>query len=83
MASSFCTAFALLGTKLLFWSSQPVTFGSVFLTACVSIAVAQLFDHGGDQALGAVWRVVNATCADPGSSVVPSGPLSLACAYLE
>jgi len=65
--SYFCLAFTLLGTKLLFWSSQPVTFGSVFLTACLSAAVSQ-FAAGTD-----IGIVSNAT------SVMMEGAVSTAC----
>ena len=65
--SYFCLSFALLGTKLLFWSSQPVTFGSVFLTACLSVAVSQLA-AGTD-----IGTVSNAT------SVMMEGAVSTTC----
>ena len=65
--SYFCLAFAVLGTKLLFWSAQPVTFGSVFLTACLSVAVSQLA-AGTD-----IGTVSNAT------SAVFEGAVSTAC----
>ncbi len=79
MASAFCAAFALLGVKLLFWSSQPVSFGSVLLTACVSMAVAQLFT--GMDIMGTLnmnsylTSIVNHTCANAPFG----GPVSIAC----
>lgn len=43
--TAFCIAFALLGVKLLFYSDQDVSVGSVFLTTCVAAAVAFAFDR--------------------------------------
>mgnify|MGYP006101836187 CR=1 FL=1 len=43
--SVFSAAFALLGAKLLFYSSQQVNVGSVLLTACVAAAIAVVFDR--------------------------------------
>lgn len=82
LATSFCGAFAMLGIKLLYWSSQPVSFGSVLLTACVSGAVAHLMS-GSDLTVGFTGNyfegLVNATCAD----VPAGGPVSLACAMIK
>ena len=82
LATSFCGAFALLGIKLLYWSSQPVSFGSVVLTACVSGAVAHLMS-GSDLTGGVVVQyfdnLLNATCA----GVPAGGPISIACAMIQ
>ena len=82
LVTSFCGAFALLGVKLLYWSSQPVSFGSVLLTACVSGAVAHLLsghDLAGGVVNGYFGGVVNSTCA--GAPL--GGPVSLACAMVK
>jgi hypothetical protein len=82
-ALTFCASFALLGTKLLFYSAQAVSFGSVLLTACVAAALAQLV--GGTGGTGGngidfvgryVDSAVNYTCA----GVPTGGPLAIACA---
>ena len=80
LVSTFCGAFALLGVKLLFYSSQPVSFGSVLLTACVAAALAQLVSGTGDLGAGLfgyyVDVAINYTCAD----APPGGPVYIACA---
>ena len=43
--TAFCITFALLGIKLLFYSSQEVSIGSVLLTTCVAAAVAMVFER--------------------------------------
>lgn len=82
LASTFCGAFALLGVKLLFYSAQPVSFGSVLLTACVAAAVAQLVSGTGEMGLNIfdyyVDAVLNSTCA----GAPPGGPVSIACAVV-
>lgn len=80
LISTFCGAFALLGVKLLFYSTQAVSFGSVLLTACVAAALAHLVAGSGDIGTGVfgyyVDSVVNYTCA----GAPPGGPVSIACA---
>ena len=80
LVSTFCGAFALLGVKLLFYSSQPVSFGSVLLTACVAAALAQLVSGTGEMGLGIlnhyVDAAINYTCTD----APPGGPVYIACA---
>lgn len=80
LLSTFCGAFALLGVKLLFYSAQPVSFGSVLLTACVAAALAQLASGTADSGLGFLGHyidtAVNYTCVD----APPGGPVSIACA---
>ena len=79
LVSTFCGAFALLGVKLLFYSSQPVSFGSVLLTACVAAALAQLLSGTGDVGMGLLNQyidsAINYTCA----GAPPGGPVSIAC----
>lgn len=64
-ATAFCGVFSLLGIRLLFFSSKPVTFGAVVLLATVSGTLAHTIV--GSAALeGGVVRVVgliNETCA--------------------
>ena len=79
-ASTFCASFALLGVKLLFYSTQAVSLGSVLLTACVAAALAQLVGGAGVNGFDFVGQyvdsAVNYTCAN----VPPGGPVAIACA---
>lgn len=63
--TTFCAAFTLLGAKLLYWNNQPVTFGSVFLTALISASTAHLLAAGDGKALATnlYYHATNATCA--------------------
>lgn len=76
--TSFCGVFALLSYKLLFWSDRALSLGSVFLTACMAAAIAQL-TSGGSGVIDAVGQYVrlgmNHTCG----SATPGGPISIAC----
>ena len=80
MASTFCAAFALLGVKLLFYSAQPVSFGSVLLTAFVAAALAQLLSGTGDAATGGFGYYANATLGYVCKDAPPGGPVYVACA---
>ena len=81
LVSIFCGAFALLGVKLLFWSSQPVSFGSVLLTACVAAALAQLFTGtGGEMGMGVFGQYLNASRDYVCAGASPGGPVAIACA---
>lgn len=84
MQRTFCAAFALLGLKLLFGSDRTLSLGSVFLTACVSMALAVMLEgSGADEALGGAlgWAgaVANATCANAAFG----GPISVACGLIS
>jgi hypothetical protein len=80
LVSTFCGAFALLGVKLLFYSAQPVSFGSVLLTACVAAALAQLLSGTGEIGMGIFGQyldgAINAACA----GAPPGGPVAIVCA---
>ncbi len=80
LLSTFCGAFALLGVKLLFYSTQPVSFGSVLLTACVAAALAQLFSGTGEMGLGIFGEYVDAAINYTCAGAPPGGPVSIACA---
>ncbi len=83
MQRTFCAAFSLLGLKLLFGSDRALSLGSVFLTACVSMALAFMLEgSGGEETMGVAmaWAgaAVNATC----DKVTYGGPFDLACHML-
>lgn len=78
--STFCGAFALLGVKLLFWSTQPVSFGSVLLTGCVAAALAQLFAGTGEIGSAMFGHYLNASLSYVCDDAPPGGPVSIACA---
>lgn len=73
----FCAAFAVLGSKLLFYNNQPVSFGAVFLTALISAAAAHLLSAGDATVLASnlLNRVTNLTCAYKDSVA----PIQFAC----
>ncbi len=81
MQRTFCAAFSLLGLKLLFGSDRALSLGSVFLTACVSMALAFMLEgSGGEEALGGAmgWAraVAHAACAQAATNMLRSGELA-------
>ena len=81
LISAFCTIFSLLGAKLLFWSSQPVSFGSVLLTALISLSISHLLAAGDAPvlALDLYNKTTNLAC----SYSHTFAPLRAACAFIQ
>ncbi len=77
----FCAAFTILGAKLLYWSSQPVTIGSVILTALVSASTAHLLAAGDAPvlALDVYNRTTGLVCGFRDAFA----PLRIACALIQ
>tara|TARA_Y100000389_G_C17435108_1_gene505013 strand:- start:613 stop:891 length:279 start_codon:yes stop_codon:yes gene_type:complete len=82
LGSTFCGAFALLGVKLLFYSSQPVSLGSVLLTACVAAALAQLLSGPGSVGFENSKQHFESAFLYACSDAPVGGPVSLACAMV-
>ena len=63
--TAFCGVFSLLGIRLLFFSSKPVTFGAVVLLATVSGTLAHTIAGSAALAGGAarLTNMINETCA--------------------
>lgn len=79
--AAFCTAFTLLGAKLLYWNNQPVTFGSVFLTVLISASTAHLLSAGDASVLATnlFHRATNLTCTYQNYA----DPLRFACSFMQ
>ena len=79
--TTFCAAFTLLGAKLLYWNNQPVTFGSVFLTALISASTAHLLSAGDASVMATnlFYRATNLTCAYQDYAT----PIRFACSLAE
>ena len=79
--TTFCAAFTLLGAKLLYWNNQPVTFGSVFLTALISASTAHLLSAGDASvlAVNVYNRATNLTCDYQDYAT----PVRLACSLMR
>lgn len=80
--SSFSVIFSLLGAKLLFWSNTTVTFGSVLLTALVSISAANLIATG-DTSVATTADIFNKTTSFACGFRESIAPLRFACALLQ
>lgn len=80
--SAFSVIFSLLGAKLLFWSNTVVTFGSVLLTALVSISAANLIATT-DTSVTTAEGIFNKTTAFACGFRESIAPLRFACALLQ